>query len=274
MIIWLASYPKSGNTWVRSIVSALAYSNDGVFNMKMLSQIPQFPRSSQFKDFDGSIDDINVIKKFWIKAQEKINHDNKLYFLKTHHANIKIENYSFTNRDNTIGTIYIVRDPRNIISSISNHFGLTQKEAKNFIFTGRALKEGSKDNKGIQTIIGTWEEHYNSWTKYNDNLLLIKYEDLINNINDEIIKISKFVSRFTKINVNDEKIKKIAETTNFKNLSGMEDEGMFDEYKDKKRKFKFFNKGPSNSWQKNLDKNIKIEIEEKYSNLMKKLDYI
>ncbi len=69
MIIWLASYPKSGNTWVRSIVSALAYSNDGVFNMKMLSQIPQFPRSSQFKDFDGSIDDINVIKKFWIKAQ-------------------------------------------------------------------------------------------------------------------------------------------------------------------------------------------------------------
>ena len=64
----------------------------------------------------------------------KINHDNKLYFLKTHHANIKIENYSFTNRDNTIGTIYIVRDPRNIISSISNHFGLTQKEAKNFVF--------------------------------------------------------------------------------------------------------------------------------------------
>ena len=47
---------------------------------------------------------------------------------------------------------------------------------------------------------------------------------------------------------------------------------MFDEYKDKK--FKFFNKGPSNSWQKNLDNNIKIEIEEKYSNLMKKLDYI
>ena len=48
---------------------------------------------------------------------------------------------------------------------------------------------------------------------------------------------------------------------------------MFDEYKEKKRKFKFFNKGPSNSWQ-NLDNNIKIEIEEKYSNLMKKLDYI
>ena len=116
---------------------------------------------------------------------------------------------------------------------------LRKKRQKILSLLAEPLKEGSKDNKGIQTIIGTWEEHYNSWTKYNDNLLLIKYEDLINNINDEIIKISKFVSQFTKINVNDEKIKKIAETTNFKNLSGMEDEGMFDEYKDKKGNLNF-----------------------------------
>ena len=83
MIIWLASYPKSGNTWVRSIVSALAYSSDGIFNMKMLSQIPQFPRRSQFFG-NENVDDINIVKKLWIKAQEKINHDNKIYFLKTH----------------------------------------------------------------------------------------------------------------------------------------------------------------------------------------------
>ena len=274
MIIWLASYPKSGNTWVRSIVSALAYSNDGNFNMKMLSQIPQFPRSSQFKDFNSNINDINVIKKFWIKAQEKINHDNKLYFLKTHHANIKIENYSFTNKDNTIGTIYIIRDPRNIINSLSNHFDLTQKEAKNFICTRRVLKEESKDKRGVQTIIGTWEEHYDSWTKHNNNLLLIKYEDLIKNIEGEIIKISKFISKFIKININDEKLKKIAITTDFKNLSYMEDLGKFNEYKDKRRKFKFFNKGPNNNWEKNLDEDVKTDIENKYSNLMKKLNYI
>ena len=54
----------------------------------------------------------------------------------------------------------------------------------------------------------------------------------------------------------------------------MEDLGKFDEYKEKNRKFKFFNEGPSNKWQKKLDNSIKFEIEEKYSNLMKKLDYI
>ena len=73
MIIWLASYPKSGNTWVRSIVSALAYSNDGNFKMNMLSQIQQFPRISHFKNINENLEDINIIKKYWIKAQEKIN---------------------------------------------------------------------------------------------------------------------------------------------------------------------------------------------------------
>ena len=46
-----------------------------------------------------------------------------------------------------MSTIYIVRDPRNIISSLSNHFGLTQEEAKNFIFTSRALKEGKRQKR-------------------------------------------------------------------------------------------------------------------------------
>ena len=274
MIIWLASYPKSGNTWVRSIVSALAYSNDGNFKMNMLSQIQQFPRISHFKNINENLEDINIIKKYWIKAQEKINADKKLYFYKTHHANIKIDDYSFTNRNNTIGTIYIVRDPRNIISSLSNHFGLTQEEEKNFIFTSRALKEGSKDKKGVKTIIGNWEEHYESWTRHNNNLLLIKYEDLIKNIDTEIIKISKFLSQFTKIDINSDKLKKVAETTNFKNLSDLENEGKFNEYKDKKRKFKFFNEGPKNDWKNNLKNNIRIEIENRYSDLMKKLGYI
>ena len=31
MIIWIASYPNSGNTWVRSIISSLIYSDDGIF---------------------------------------------------------------------------------------------------------------------------------------------------------------------------------------------------------------------------------------------------
>ena len=50
MIIWLASYPKSGNTWVRSIIASLLYTQDGIFNFKLLHKIDQFPEKKYFKD--------------------------------------------------------------------------------------------------------------------------------------------------------------------------------------------------------------------------------
>ena len=274
MIIWLASYPKSGNTWVRSIVSALLYSHDGEFNMNLLSQIPQFPRKSQFTGICKNFNDIEEIKKYWIAAQEKINADKKLYFYKTHNANIKIDNYPFTNKKNTIGTIYIVRDPRNILNSLTNHFNFSQEEAKNFILTKRALKENTLRNDGVLTLVGTWEEHYESWTSFNDNLLIIKYEDLIKDIEHQILKMSEFISRFTKVEINKNKIKKIIETTSFKNLKKMENVGLFKEYKENKRNFSFFHKGPNNRWEESLNLQIKKEIEEKYSILMKKLNYL
>ena len=49
MIIWLTSYPKSGNTWVRSIVAALMYTDDGVFNFDLFKRIRQFPNIKYFK---------------------------------------------------------------------------------------------------------------------------------------------------------------------------------------------------------------------------------
>ncbi len=45
MIIWLASYPKSGNTWVRALLTTLVYSENGVFNFKLLEHILQFPNN-------------------------------------------------------------------------------------------------------------------------------------------------------------------------------------------------------------------------------------
>ena len=81
MIIWLASYPKSGNTWVRSIITALAYSNDGKFEMKLLSQIHQFPRISQLKDIDKFMkkNGFKAVIKSCFKRHETGNYYDVLY---------------------------------------------------------------------------------------------------------------------------------------------------------------------------------------------------
>ena len=61
MIIWLASYPKSGNSWIRSIISSLVYSDDGIFNFKLLKKIDQFPEKKYFKDFVKDFGNFNTI---------------------------------------------------------------------------------------------------------------------------------------------------------------------------------------------------------------------
>ena len=85
MIVWCASYPKSGNTWVKAIITSLLYSEDGIFNFDMLKKVGQFPIRHQFKNFIEDYSNLKKISKHWIKAQEKINLDGKLRIYKTIH---------------------------------------------------------------------------------------------------------------------------------------------------------------------------------------------
>jgi len=280
MIIWLASYPKSGNTWVRSIVAALMYTEDGVFSFDLLDQIKQFPSKNHFKNFTNDFGNIHEIKKYWVSAQDLINLDNKVKFLKTHHINCKIDQYNFTNKNNTLATIYIVRDPRNLVNSISNHYSKSVEESKKFLQTPNYIAGFKKDDglekDNLKTLLGTWGEHYKFWKNNNENFLLIKYEDLINNTNSVLNKIIIFIKKFTPIQTNEIKNKNIIRTTTFKYLKNLEEKGDFNEnaYKTINKKKKFFNLGPENNWKNILDKKIIGEIETKFAAEMKDLGYL
>ena len=71
MIFWIASYPKSGNTWLRALLSAYYYSNNGFFNQFLLNNIGQFPEKKYFSLFNYDSKVVTDTAKFWIKAQEK-----------------------------------------------------------------------------------------------------------------------------------------------------------------------------------------------------------
>ena len=83
MIIWCASYPKSGNTWVRAIIASLVYSEDGIFNFDMLKKVGLFPKRFYFKNFTDDFSDLKKISHYWITAQEKINSEKTInkYFM-------------------------------------------------------------------------------------------------------------------------------------------------------------------------------------------------
>jgi len=280
MIIWIASYPKSGNTWLRSIISALVYSKDGIFTFDKLSKIDQFPEKKFFKDLVKNFRDFDEIKKNWITAQDKINLDEKIKFFKTHQGNFKIGNDHFTNNQNTQAVIYIVRDPRNLVTSISNHYSLSLNEACKFLTSPELMGNGKsweEKKDGIFNFLGKWNEHYKSWTNNTKNLLLLRYEDLINEPKKELEKIIFFLNKYVNFDTNDIKINNILESTNFKNLKKMEQEGSFTENVIKKEtgsNVNFFNLGPKNIWQNSLDKKIIKKIEDDFKDEMKEIGYL
>ena len=280
MIIWLASYPKSGNTWVRHFLASLIYSNQGKDGLEKLGFIMQYPKRDQFEKLVTDLDDFNQIKKNWINSQNLINSDNKLTIFKTHHVLCSLGKDNFTDKKNTLGAIYIVRDPRNVISSILYHFNLSNtEEALNFIqredkFIGNVK---NKVNYPLHTLIGSWKTNYNSWKFFGKNFLLVKYEDLILNPNTEFKRIANFITNITNIKFSEEQIKKGIDESSFENLQKLEDKnGFIESIKDpenKKRK-KFFNLGPRNSWKKSLNKKFVDEIENSFKDEMKELGYI
>jgi hypothetical protein len=90
MFIWLASYPKSGNTLVRSMLSAYFFSEDGNYNFELIKNIKQFPHGGFFLKMGIDINNQNETVKNYIKAQESFNKKNAIQFLKTSLLQISI----------------------------------------------------------------------------------------------------------------------------------------------------------------------------------------
>ena len=186
MIIWLASYPKNGNTWLRSLISAYYYTKDGIFlGDNHLKNVQQFPVKKYLESFDYDLSIPGDTSRLWVLAQEKINEDRKIKFFKTHNALVKLGNYDFTNRANSLGGIYIVRDPRNVVTSFSKFLNIPIEETANFMI------KGSGDGLSWTS---NWSNNFNSWKIFESykRYLLLKYEDLVNEPEITFLNVLKF----------------------------------------------------------------------------------
>ena len=287
MIIWLASYPKSGNTWLRFFIISLLMGTKTKLNLNHLRAILTFPHNSQFEGLISNDLDLEEVAKNWIRSQEKINSNRNLKFFKTHNALGKYKGYPFTNSENTLGTIHVVRDPRNIITSLKNHYSFAEYEdAKNFLFNDnqaityskKQINEYKKKNMkySLPQFLGSWKTHYLSWKNMKKNYILVKYEDLKDNPLVEFNKIANFISNLTGIKFTDEQIKLAINLSSFEKLKELEKKYGFVESTTNKqgKKNKFFFLGPRNDWKKILDNQTSNDIERKFENEMKELKYL
>ena len=283
MIIWLASYPKSGNTFLRSLLTAYLFTKDGNFNFEVLKNINQFPNNVTFEKLGIDISNQKEVIKNYIKVQEETNkRDGEgIRFLKTHSTLQDIDGHKFTNLKNCLGAIYIVRDPRDVAKSYSNHNSTSIDESINYMKEfniGGGIKSKDRKNETI-THIGSWSSHYTSWKEFDkvDRYLLIKYEDLVKETEKTFLKVLTFVCKLTKkkLDLDKNRLNNVLNTTTFDSMQKLEKQNGFNEAVDLNgKKITFFKYGAKNNWKKFLTLENKKKIEDIFREEMKELGYL
>ena len=279
MIIWLASYPKSGNTLLRSILSAYFYSVEGDFKFDNLYKISQFPAIPHFMRLGIDIDDEKKLFENFINAQNLINEESKkAKFFKTHSKLCKMYGSDFTDLNNTLGAIYIIRDPRNVVTSFAHHYNLTIDQATEALFDEKRFM--LKTDKTTSVFLGSWSSNYESWRELEskNKYLLVKYEDLVDKKKSTLLKIFKFFENLgLQFNLDMVKLNKAIKSTDFDKMKNLEKKEIFYESvideKTGKRK-PFFNLGPDNDWRRILDDKNREKIEKHFKKEMLELGYL
>ena len=290
-IFWISSYPKSGNTLVRAILTGLFYSDDGSVEFENMRNIGLFEttrrlnfiKSINKKDF-YNLGDLKVLSRYWQKIQtnQELKIEKGFGFLKTHSCLVSIKNNLFTSADITKGYIYVVRDPRDLCISWAYHSNYSIDQSIQFLCNPLSvLKWVNKSKYSIipknifpLQFISSWDEHVKSWTKNDIEVpkLIIKYEDLVTNKETVIKKVIEFFNKNFEIKINNtnNRLKNILRTTSFSYMKNMEAKNSFDEampWSD------FFREGKKQQWKKVLNKEQQSKILDSFKEYMDQFGY-
>lgn len=275
MIIWIASYPKSGNTWVRSLVSDYLYGDfQKPYSFDVLNKILLFPTRKQLsylvnKNFGANNLSNDFLSLHWLNLQKNFCLRN-LEIYKTHNAYHKNGTF-FTDASVSKAAIYLIRDPRDIICSYSEWYDSDYNEYCSKLANPTILKNYCDDGEYPFTYIGSWGEHVNTWelASHHFPVLFIRYENLFNKTKDTFKNILEFLSNYVTVDIDDTRINLCIERSNLSALKKIEISKNFDENSGKKN---FFNVGGSR-YQKNLSPEMLSQIKNNFSILMEKYSY-
>ena len=274
-IVWLASYPKSGNTWFRAFLTALmnggevdinAMKTDGIFSSRLFIE--------DYTDLDLtylSSDEINQLQQQTFELLNKETLKSHL-FIKVHNAfKVYSEKSKAIPIEPTKCAIYIIRNPLDVVGSFANHFGLNIDETIAFMNTANSMIANSTTNNSNQIfqMLSSWSNHVQSWTVDTPfPVMVIRYEDMLENPFYTFQKAIEFLN----IPADNEILDKAIRNSSFNVLKSQELKQGF-----KEKSFKatqFFRKGSSCNWQNELSPKQIEEVISNHKSTMTQYGYI
>jgi hypothetical protein len=182
-IIWIASYPKSGNTWVRAFLYNLIRIQRGKGEQQNINELPAFAPYEVSKRYFTEILGFEPTRAEIASTRHRVQQrfaeqGDGLIFLKTHNALVMDRDYSTINVAVTAGAIYIVRNPLDVAISYADHRGGPIDAA--ITEMARRNAETPGNDKVVYEVPGSWSQHVESWTRNpHPALFVIRYEDML-----------------------------------------------------------------------------------------------
>jgi hypothetical protein len=255
-IIWLASYPKSGNTWLRAYLHNLLRNPNEAYDINRLGEFSYSDSTIHFYSpyltkpwNEWTTRDVQETRWKATRDIGRMSPDD--VFVKTHNALVMFDDHPMVHMDLTAGAIYIVRNPLDVCISLADHYGVSVSEAIRIM---AAPTSGTPNgDQLVFEIHNTWSTHVLSWTKEPGPWLhVMRYEDMLNK---PMVAFSR-VTRFLGLNSPRDRIERAIKASSFESLRAQEDARGFRERSYKAEKF--FRVGKAGQWRERL---TKAEIE-------------
>ena len=248
-IIWLASFPKSGNTWVRSFLANYFQPPGKTLDINSLRQFTTADVRQDFFDQAAGRPYRGKTVEEWIAVRPKALRliaasKSGHHFVKTHCQVGKVDGIDLIMPEVTAAAVYIIRNPFDVAPSYARHMSLEMDAVIDRM--ANSLATHANPN-GVMEITGRWDDHIRNWTTAPGlPLHVMRYEDMLADAG----KAFQALFGFLRVPVDKAKMRRTLKRTSFRALQKQERENGFGERPPGMKQF--FTTGRAGGWREEL----------------------
>lgn len=271
-ILWLASYPKSGNTWMRAFLAN--YIIGGAAPVK-INDLPQFAlgdsRADCFERFtDKSVSKLTFAEIIALRPQVQewfAGSQPGQVFVKTHSMIGLVSGIPLISPQATVGAIYILRNPLDVALSYAHHFKVDIDRTIELM--GQKNCRLPRSENVTPQVIGSWSQHVKTWMNAAGMIMkVVRYEDMKESPRETFSSVIEFLD----LDVVPEKLDQAIAFTSFKEMRRQEEEERFVEGHPDGRAF--FREGRAGAWRGVLSQEQVARILDAHGNVMREFGYL
>jgi len=275
-IVWLVSYPKSGNTWFRIFLTCILNASKADFDLNRQRLVGTGSSACFLMDrvlgFDSILLSDDELDRLRPDIYNWYAYQGEVYYFKMHDARYTARRKTpIVNADRNSRCIYFIRNPLDVAISLAHHMNCSIDEAILMMNNPFLALKGSATRPHSQTrqVCSSWSMHVNSWLSASDvNILVLRYEDMHANPHQTFAK----ALRFLEYEIKDEDFLMALQRSNFHRLQQDEQQHGFRESAADDRLF--FRKGIVGDWQHTLTEKQIEQIISNHGDLMARFSYI